>query len=230
MNMRRNAQWIGQGYGPQVWIRESTVTAGVNDLRDKLQEAQTALAQNGQPGKQPGGDTGRSEKALAQIEAARNRLQQAARPQQNGQQPGNGRNGNRGPPAETDSQGQQAGRQPGGQQPGQSEQAQNGNGQAAGRSATGRPARVVNKADSRRGGQQGGQPGSKPAEVSSRWIRRTEWRRVEWRSLGPQRRPWPGAALQRLGADRPRLSRIAARSEWAARLHARTIRISPPII
>ncbi len=141
MNMRRNAQWIGQGYGPQVWVRESTVTAGINELRDKLQEAQAALAQNGQPGKQGSGDKGDIEKALAQVEAARSRLQQAIQ----GRDP-NGRNG---------SQGRQ-GQQPGGQQPGgqQGQSAQNSNGQQPGQQPGGQQP----------GGQPGGgqQPGQQP--------------------------------------------------------------------
>jgi hypothetical protein len=161
MNMRRNAQWIGQGYGPQVWIRESTVTAGVNQLRDKIQEAQTALAQNGQqPGKQPGGDQADLEKALAQIEAARSRLQQSMQGrEQNGQRPGDGRNGNQGRQGQQPGQQeQQAGQQQGGQQPGQS-QAQNGNGQQPGQQQGGQQP-GGQQGGQQAGGQQGGQSGN----------------------------------------------------------------------
>ncbi len=154
MNMRRNAQWIGQGYGPQVWVRESTVTAGVNELRDKLQEAQAALAQNGQPGKQPGGDKGDIEKALAQVEAARNRLQQAIQARDpNGQRPGDGRNGNQGRPGQQPGQ-QPGGQQPGGQQPGQS--AQNGNGQQPGGQQPGGQQGSGQQPGGQQPGQQGG--------------------------------------------------------------------------
>ena len=150
MNMRRNAQWIGQGYGPQVWVRESTVTAGVNQLRDKLQEAQSAMAQNGQPGKQPGADNKDDlEKALAQVEAARSRLEQALRARdQNGQ----GRDGNQ--RGQGQQAGQRPGQQPGGQQPGQS-QAQNGNGQRGGQQPGNQ------QGGQQAGNQQGGQqPGN----------------------------------------------------------------------
>ncbi|HLG96085.1 MAG TPA: hypothetical protein VKX49_07215 [Bryobacteraceae bacterium] len=168
MNMRRNAQWIGQGYGPQVWVRESTVTAGVNQLRDKLQEAQSALAQNGQPGKQPGvGDKGDLEKALAQVEAARSRLEQALRARDQNGQRGDGRNGNQRGPGQQ--QGQQQGQQPGGQQPGQA-QAQNGQpggqqpggqqpGQQSGGQQAGGQQPGNQQGGQQAGGQQGGQPG-----------------------------------------------------------------------
>lgn len=154
--MRQNAQWIGQGYGPQVWVRESTVTAGVNDLRDKLQEAQASLAQNGQPGKGPGGDNKDDlEKALAQVEAARNKLQQAIQQRdQNGRQPGDGRNGNQA--GRQGQPGQQPGQQPGGQQPGRA-QAQNGNGQQPGGQQPGGQQGGQQSGQGQQGGQQGGQ-------------------------------------------------------------------------
>src|SRR5215469_5820996 len=143
--MRQNAQWIGQGYGPQVWVRESNVTAGMNTLRDKLQDAQASLAQNGQPGKGPVGNSKDDlEKALAQVEAARNRLQQAIeqRDARNGNQPGR--------------QGQQGqGQQPGGQQPGRA-QAQNGNGQQTGGQQPGNQ-QGGQQSGNQQGGQQSGQ-------------------------------------------------------------------------
>ena len=147
--MRQNAQWIGQGYGPQVWVRESSVTAGVNELRDKLQEAQASLAQNGQPGKGPGDNKDDLEKALAQVEAARSRLQQAIQQRdQNGRQPGDGRNGN---------QAGRQGQQPG-QQPGQGNaQAQNGNGQQPGGQQPGGQQGGQQPGQGQQGGQQPGQ-------------------------------------------------------------------------
>src|SRR5690349_16948364 len=118
LNMRRNAEYIRRGYGMSAWVRENTVTKGLNDLRDKLQQAQAAMRDQTQPGKGPGGDKNDIEKALAQVEAMRNRMQQLAQAQQGkrgngGRQPGNQQNGGQ-------LQRGQDGQQPGQQgQPGQ---------------------------------------------------------------------------------------------------------------
>jgi hypothetical protein len=151
MNMRRNAQWLRQGYGMQVWVRENSVAAGLSELRDKLQQAQGMMTQGGQQqGKGPGDDKGDYEKALSQLEAIRNRMQQMAqargnqpggqrqgdqgRPGQNGQPSQNGQPGQSGQSGQPGSQpgqkgsGQQAGGQAGGQQDGQA----NGAGQVGG--------------------------------------------------------------------------------------------------
>ena len=50
MHMRQNAQFIRQGYGSSAWVRENSVSLGLNNLRDQLQQAQAANQQ--QNGKQ----------------------------------------------------------------------------------------------------------------------------------------------------------------------------------
>ncbi len=112
LRMRKGAEWIRQGQGMYTSVRESTVTMGLDHLRDQLQQAQAALQQQGQPGKGGAGDKSDIEKALAQLENMRNRMQQLTQSQ--GQQPGQRGNAARnGKP------------QPGGQpQPGQSQQGQ----------------------------------------------------------------------------------------------------------
>src|SRR4029077_1374455 len=83
LNMRRNAEYIRRGYGMSAWVRENTVTKGLNDLRDKLQQAQAAMQDPNQNGKgAAAGDKNDIEKALAQVEAMRNRMQQLAQAQQ----------------------------------------------------------------------------------------------------------------------------------------------------
>jgi len=124
MHMRQSAQWIRQGYGSTAWVRENNVTAGLNALRDQLQQAQAAMQQSGKPGQGPGGDSSDLEKALARVQAMRDRMQQLAQSQGKGQ-PGQGRQSNPLQRGNQDGNGQQAGQQPG-QQPGQSQQGQNG--------------------------------------------------------------------------------------------------------
>ena len=82
MHMRQNAQFIRQGYGSSAWVRENSVSLGLNNLRDQLQQAQAANQQSGKPGQGPGGDNGDLEKALARLEAMRSRMQQLAQSQQ----------------------------------------------------------------------------------------------------------------------------------------------------
>jgi hypothetical protein len=152
MNMRRNAQWIRQGYGSSAWVRENGITAGLNNLRDELQQAQAAAGQQGQPGKGPGGKDD-LEKALAQVEAMRNKMQQLAQAQQgrerqsresnplrrggdqNGNQQGQGQQGQGQQGQQSGQQGQQGqGQQGQGQQgqSGQQGQGQSGQGQQGG--------------------------------------------------------------------------------------------------
>jgi hypothetical protein len=114
LHMRQMAQWIRQGYGAQAWPRDNSITLGLNELRDQLQQAQAAMQQQGQSAKGPGGDKGDIEKALAQMEAMRNRMQQLAQSQGRP-----GKNGNRAQQGQESSQpGQQPGQQPGSQQSG----------------------------------------------------------------------------------------------------------------
>jgi hypothetical protein len=118
MHMRQNAQWIRQGYGSTAWVRENGITLGLNQLRDQLQQAQATMQQSGKPGQGPGGDSGDLEKALARVQAMRDRMQQLAQSQGKGQ-PGQGQ-GRQSNPLQ---RGNQSGNS---QQPGQSQQGQNG--------------------------------------------------------------------------------------------------------
>jgi hypothetical protein len=68
LRMRYNAEMIRRGLGPLVWMREAPVTEGLRNLRDQLREAQAALDRS------PGGQLG-MERALAQLERLRNRIQ-----------------------------------------------------------------------------------------------------------------------------------------------------------
>jgi hypothetical protein len=94
MRMRRAAEWIRQGQGMQTWVRESSVTMGLNRLHDQLQQAQAGIEQQGEPGK-GAGDKADIEKALAQLEGMRNRMQQLTQGQGNSgkSQPGQGQPG-----------------------------------------------------------------------------------------------------------------------------------------
>ncbi|HLK17319.1 MAG TPA: hypothetical protein VKT81_00145 [Bryobacteraceae bacterium] len=121
LRMRKAAEWIRQGQGMQTWVRESTVTMGLNKLRDQLQQAQAGMQQQGDPGK-GAGDKADIEKALAQLEGMRNRMQQMTQGQG---QKGDGQRGSTGKPqpgqgkqpgpGQEQGQGQPAEGQPGGQ-------------------------------------------------------------------------------------------------------------------
>jgi len=153
LRMRKGAEWLRQGQGMYTWLRESTVTMGIDQLRDKLQQAQASLQQQGQPGKGEG-DKADIEKALAQVEGLRNRMQQLAQGQQ---KPGkNGQQGqNRGQQGQPQPGQAQAGQQPGGQQP---------NGQQPGGQQSGQQ-----PGGQQPGGQQGnqGQPGQPGSQYST---------------------------------------------------------------
>jgi hypothetical protein len=144
LRMRKGAEWLRQGQGMYTWVRESTVTMGLDKMRDQLQQAQAALQKDGQPGK-GAGDKGDIEKALAQTEGIRNRMQQLAQAQNN-----QGKRGNAGRQQgnQPDQQGQQ------GQQQGQ--QGQQGQGQAQGQSQSG--SQGSNAASGQPGGAFGGGP------------------------------------------------------------------------
>jgi hypothetical protein len=156
LRMRKAAEWIRQGEGVQTWVRESTVTMGLDRLRDQLQQAQAGLQQQGQPGK-GAGDKGDIEKALAQLEGMRNRMQQLAQGQ--GQRGNESRNGSR-----------QNGGQPqpgqGKSQPGQSQSGQSQQGQ--GQEGQGQPGQAQQGQAQQGQGQQGqgqAQNGSEPGQL-----------------------------------------------------------------
>jgi hypothetical protein len=161
LRMRKAAESIRQGQGMYTWVRESTVTMGLDRLRDQLQQAQAGLQQPGQPGK-GAGDKGDIEKALAQLEGMRNRMQQLAHSQgQRGTDPrsGKGQNGGQQPQP---GQGQS---QPGESQSGQSQQGQGQPGQAQlgpGQSGQGQPGQAPNGSEPGSGQVSPGQPNGAP--------------------------------------------------------------------
>jgi hypothetical protein len=154
MHMRQSAQWIRQGYGSTAWLRENNVTLGLNNLRDQLQQAQAAMQQSGKPGQGPGGDSGDLEKALARVQAMRDRMQQLAQNQgkgRPGQGEGQGRQSNPLQRGNQDGNSQQPG-----QQPGQSQQGQNGQPGQQGQPGQGQQGQGQGQQGQ---GQQGGQSG-----------------------------------------------------------------------
>jgi hypothetical protein len=149
LRMRKGAEWIRQGQGMYTWVRESTVTMGLDRLRDQLQQAQAALQQQGQPGKGAPSDKADIEKALAQLEGMRNRMQQLTQSQG---QPGQRGNASRNGKPQDGSQ-----PQPGQSQPGQAQgqpqgQSQDGSQTGPGQPSAGQPDGAPNGGIGNRGG------------------------------------------------------------------------------
>ena len=144
-DMQRNADWIRRGMGEYAVMSESQITAGMNDLRDHLQDVQKALG----AGAKSQQDDKSMEKALADVEAFRKQLEQLAG--QRGQQQGQG---------QLSRNNQQGGRQQGGQQQGANQQGgqQQGGQQQGGQQAGGRQQGGQQQGGQQQGGnQQGGQ-------------------------------------------------------------------------
>jgi hypothetical protein len=72
VRMRYNTEYLRRGYGAVTWMREAPVTAGLERLRDRLQQARGAVDT------EPSGQ-GELERSLAQVERLRNRLEQLTR-------------------------------------------------------------------------------------------------------------------------------------------------------
>ena len=82
MRMKKNAEWIRRGLGGTTWGREALITQGTDRLNDQLQEAQASLGERGQQGnRQKGAGPGKEdlERALAQVEALRQKAEQMSR-------------------------------------------------------------------------------------------------------------------------------------------------------
>jgi hypothetical protein len=80
-HMKKNADWIRQGYGAEAWVNEQSATLALDQFNKQMQEARASAenAQNGTPG-QRGGESSR---ALQQVEELKRQLsQQAAQPGQ----------------------------------------------------------------------------------------------------------------------------------------------------
>ena len=81
-HMKKNADWIRQGYAKETWVNEQGATLTLDQFNRQMQEAEQ-LARNTQPANgngQPGDDT---ERALQQVEQLRRDLSQQS------SQPGN---------------------------------------------------------------------------------------------------------------------------------------------
>ncbi|MGH7246642.1 MAG: hypothetical protein ACREH9_00925, partial [Pseudomonadota bacterium] len=135
LRMKLNSTYIRQGAGGMVWMAEQPVTQGLDELRDGIKQAQSALRSDN-PQQQPGASNDDLQKALARVEQLRQQMQQLA---QSGQQRRDGQNALG--PQDAESQrlsrmAEQSGGQPG-QQSGQ-QQGQQG-GQQAGQRAPGGP-------------------------------------------------------------------------------------------
>ena len=79
VRMRYNNEYLRKGYGAFTWMREAPVTAGLEKLRDRLQQARGAVDA------EPSGQ-GELERSLAQVERLRNRLEQLTRGRAEGRQ------------------------------------------------------------------------------------------------------------------------------------------------
>ena len=86
-HMKKNAEWIRQGYGPEAWVNEQGATMSLDQFNRQMQQARAAAqnAPQGSPGQQDS-DTAR---ALQQVEQLRRQLgAQQAGQQVGGQQAG----------------------------------------------------------------------------------------------------------------------------------------------
>ncbi|MBM3793846.1 MAG: hypothetical protein FJW31_07210 [Acidobacteria bacterium] len=139
--LRRSAEFTRRGYGAYAVMQEAPIGQALEQLREKLQEAQGALEGKGL---QAGGEGQKEiEQALNRVEKFRQQMEQLGR---NGQQQGQGQRGQQqGQQGQEGKQGQQAGERGEGKQPGQG---QKGEGQQGKQGQQGQP-----------GGQQGGQQG-----------------------------------------------------------------------
>ncbi len=85
MRMRWAAEMLRRGYGSYAAAREATVTQDLDELRDQLRDVQRA-AQAGSRQGAPG--DGRVDRALAQAEQLRRRMEQLGRGEAGGSKPG----------------------------------------------------------------------------------------------------------------------------------------------
>lgn len=139
LRMKLDSENIRRGYGAYAWTAEQPVIQGLEQLRDGIKQAQSALG----TGNPQNGANDEMKKALARVEQLRQQIQQL---QQNGQgqnaQRGQGRNGQ-------DEMSDRLSRMASGQQGDQSGQQQGQSGQPGQQSG--------------QQGQRGGQPGQQAA-------------------------------------------------------------------
>jgi hypothetical protein len=86
MHMKKNADWIRRGWGTQVKKDEAAMAGSLNDLAERLAQAQAAAKEGAQPGD---AQAAQAERTLRQLEQLREQLEnQAARASAQG--PGGG--------------------------------------------------------------------------------------------------------------------------------------------
>lgn len=156
LKLKMMSEYIRRGYGQYMSGREREITRALDNLRDKVKEAEKMAG--------PGGTkSDPTEKALAQVEQLRQQIAELTRQQQQagnqqgnqqGNQPGNqkGQAGQKG-------QGQQPGQRQGqGQQGGQGQQPGQGEGQQAGNQQGNQPGQQGQQAGNSGGRGQDGRP------------------------------------------------------------------------
>ncbi len=107
-HMKKNAEWIRDGYGAQAWVNEQGATLSLDQFSKQLQNARAAAQQQGQgKGAAAGQTQDETARAVQQVQQLRRDLQQASRSGQlanggsmsRGQQQANGGNMPGGQPA-----------------------------------------------------------------------------------------------------------------------------------
>jgi hypothetical protein len=141
LRMKQLSEYIRRGYGQYMVGREKEVTRALDNLRDKVKEAERLAGPGGKP-EDP------TERALAQVEQLRQQVAEFTRQQQDQQR----------------GQGQQAGQQQG-QQPGQRQGQQPG--QQGQQSQQGQQGQMGQQGQQGQQGQPGQQPGSSPGREGS---------------------------------------------------------------
>ncbi|HEX4772884.1 MAG TPA: DUF4175 family protein [Bryobacteraceae bacterium] len=75
--MKKNSEWLRQGYGSQTWPMEDSITAGTEQLMRQLQQAEQALS-NGKPGNGSSDDE-KMAQALAEVRGLREQMEAQSR-------------------------------------------------------------------------------------------------------------------------------------------------------
>ena len=155
LKMKMMSEYIRRGYGQYMSGREREISKALDNLRDKVKEAEKMAT--------PGGNKADpTERALAQVEQLRQQVAELTRQQQ--QQGGQQQGGQKQGQGQQGQQGQQKGDQPGqgqqgqkgGQQGGQGQQQGQGQGQQAGNQQGQQPGQGQQAGQGQQPGQQGG--------------------------------------------------------------------------
>ncbi len=111
LRMRKDAEWMRQGYGDRNMGMEQGVTAGVEQLSQQLRELQQAVQSGNQPGQNA--SDGKTGEELSRVRAMREELERGTEggAQQNGSQQGGREQGGRGASGQTGAVGPSMSRQ-----------------------------------------------------------------------------------------------------------------------